>query len=101
MSTLVAPIRVRQCFEPPRDREVAEHRTNPKEAQVRANAPLTKRGRDSSLVERIATGRPLVHVAAEMGGLAQDRRQVVAEVLRRGGDRLADRSSRPTRSVLI
>ena len=50
--------------------------TDPQEALVHGNAPMTPRGR-IIMIERIAAGRPIAHVAAEMG-LAQDGRQVVA-----------------------
>jgi leucine-zipper of insertion element IS481 len=40
--------------------------TNPQEALVAGNAPMTPRGR-MIMIERIAAGRPIAHVAAEMG----------------------------------
>ena len=40
--------------------------TDPQEALVHGNAPMTPRGR-MIMVERIAGGRPVAHVAAEMG----------------------------------
>jgi transposase InsO family protein len=63
---------------------------------VHANAPLTERGR-LILVERIATGRPLAHVAAEMGVSRKTADRWWRRFCEEGEDGLADRSSRPTR----
>jgi transposase InsO family protein len=63
---------------------------------VHANSPLTVRGR-IMLVERVASGRPIAHVAAEMG----ISRKTVTKWWRRFQDEgpggLEDRSSRPQR----
>jgi transposase InsO family protein len=63
---------------------------------VHGNAPMTPRGR-LIMIERIASGRPIAHVAAEMGVARKtaDRwwRRWVAE----GETGLEDRSSRPHR----
>ncbi len=68
----------------------------PKETQVHANSPLTVRGR-IMLVERVGSGRPIAHVAAEMG----ISRKTVTKWWRRFQDEglggLEDRSSRPQR----
>jgi transposase len=63
---------------------------------VHANAPLTERGR-MILVERIADGRPLAHVAAEMGISRKTAAKWWARYQEEGAGGLVDRSSRPRR----
>jgi transposase InsO family protein len=63
---------------------------------VHANAPLTERGR-MIMVERIAAGRPIAHVAAEMGVARKTATKWWHRWLAEGPDGLADRSSRPRR----
>jgi transposase InsO family protein len=63
---------------------------------VHANAPLTERGR-MIMVERIAAGRPIAHVAAEMGVARKTATKWWRRWLVEGPDGLADRSSRPGR----
>jgi len=63
---------------------------------VHANAPLTERGR-MILVERIAAGRPVAHVAAEMGVSRKTAGKWWARYLEEGEAGLVDRSSRPRR----
>src|SRR5436189_5852486 len=68
--------------------------TDPQEALVHGNAPMTPRGR-MIMIERIASGRPIAHVAAEMGVS----RKTADEWWRRwpaeGEAGLEDRSRRP------
>jgi transposase InsO family protein len=61
---------------------------------VHANARLTPRGR-RTLIERIQTGRPVAHVAAEMGISRATAYKWWARFRRFGWDGLEDRSSRP------
>jgi transposase InsO family protein len=61
---------------------------------VHANSPLTVRGR-LILVERIASGRPLAHVAAEMGVARKTADKWWRRWLAEGEAGLEDRSSRP------
>lgn len=63
---------------------------------MHANAPLTERGR-MILVERISAGRPLAHVAAEMGVSRQTAGRWWRRYLAEGTAGLSDRSSRPRR----
>lgn len=63
---------------------------------MHANAPLTVRGR-MILVERIAAGRPVAHVAAEMGVSRRTAGKWWARYLEEGEAGLEDRSSRPRR----
>jgi hypothetical protein len=71
-----------------------DDQTDPREAQVHANARLTERGR-MILVERIAAGRPIAHVAAEMGIARKTATKWWRRWLAEGAAGLADRSSRP------
>jgi transposase InsO family protein len=64
---------------------------------LHANAPLTIRGR-TILVERIASGRPIAHVAAEMGVSRKTASIWWRRYQAEGEAGLADRSSRPKRS---
>ena len=73
-----------------------DDQTDPREAQVHANARLTERGR-MILVERIAAGRPIAHVAAEMGIARKTATKWWRRWLAEGPAGLADRSSRPRR----
>jgi transposase InsO family protein len=73
-----------------------DDQTDPREAQVHANAPLTERGR-MIMVERIAEGRPIAHVAAEMGVARKTATKWWRRWLAEGPAGLADRSSRPRR----
>jgi transposase InsO family protein len=61
---------------------------------MHANAPLTTRGR-LILVERIASGRPVAHVAAEMGISRRTADKWWRRWLEEGEAGLEDRSSRP------
>jgi transposase InsO family protein len=61
---------------------------------VHANSPLTPRGR-LVLVERIAAGRPIAHVAAEMGVARKTADKWWRRWLAEGDQGLLDRSSRP------
>ncbi len=63
---------------------------------MHANAPLTARGR-LILVERIASGRPVAHVAAEMGVSRKTASKWWLRWLTEGEAGLEDRSSRPWR----
>jgi transposase InsO family protein len=63
---------------------------------VHANAPLTERGR-MIMVQRIAAGRPIAHVAAEMGVARKTATKWWRRWLAEGAEGLADRSSRPKR----
>jgi transposase InsO family protein len=63
---------------------------------MHANAPLTPRGR-LILVERIASGRPVAHVAAEMGISRKTADKWWKRWLDEGEPGLEDRSSRPRR----
>jgi transposase InsO family protein len=63
---------------------------------VHANAPLTVRGR-MILVERIAGGRPVAHVAAEMGVSRKTADKWWHRFCEEGEGGLFDRSSRPRR----
>ena len=73
-----------------------DDQTNPREAQVHANAPLTERGR-MIMVERIAAGRPIAHVASEMGVARKTATKWWRRWLAEGPEGLVDRSSRPRR----
>jgi transposase InsO family protein len=64
---------------------------------MHANAKLTPRGR-RLLVGRIASGRPIAHVAAEMGIARQTASRWWKRWLAEGDLGLIDRSSRPCRS---
>lgn len=64
---------------------------------LHANAKLTPRGR-RLLVGRIASGRPIAHVAAEMGVARQTASRWWRRWLAEGVAGLEDRSSRPRRS---
>lgn len=68
--------------------------TNPKEARVHANARLTVHGR-MTLVARIGAGRPVAHVAAEMGVSRKTARLWWGRFQTEGPQGLVDRSSRP------
>lgn len=63
---------------------------------MHANAPLTERGR-MILVERIAAGRPVAHVAAEMGVSRRTATKWWVRFCEQGEAGLVDRSSRPGR----
>ena len=63
---------------------------------MHANSPLTVRGR-LILVERIALGRPVSHVAAEMGVARRTAGKWWHRWLEEGEAGLEDRSSRPVR----
>jgi transposase InsO family protein len=63
---------------------------------VHANAPLTVRGR-TILVERIKSGRPIAHVAAEMGVSRKTASIWWHRYQEEGEAGLLDRSSRPKR----
>ncbi len=63
---------------------------------MHANAPLTVRGR-MMLVERIASGRPVAHVAAEMGISRKTADNWWHRWLEEGSAGLEDRASRPRR----
>jgi transposase InsO family protein len=63
---------------------------------VHANAPMTARGR-MIMIERIATGRPVAHVAAEMGVSRKTADKWWRRWLAEGVAGLEDRSSRPHR----
>ena len=63
---------------------------------MHANSPLTVRGR-MMLVERIASGRPIAHVAAEMGISRKTATKWWRRFQDEGPDGLEDRSSRPRR----
>jgi transposase InsO family protein len=64
---------------------------------MHANARLTIHGR-RLLIDRILTGRPVAHVAAEMGISAATAWKWWRRWRHEGDDGLADRSSRPCRS---
>ncbi|MCK9485368.1 MAG: IS481 family transposase [Dehalococcoidia bacterium] len=64
---------------------------------MHANAKLTAAGR-LLLVQRIATGRPIAHVAREMGVARQTASRWWQRWLAEGESGLHDRSSRPRRS---
>jgi transposase InsO family protein len=70
--------------------------TNPQEALVHGNAPMTPRGR-MIMIERIAAGRPIAHVAAEMGLARKTADKWWRRWLAEGEAGLEDRSSRPHR----
>jgi transposase-like protein len=61
---------------------------------VHGNAPMTPRGR-MILIERIASGRPVAHVAAEMGVSRKTADKWWRRWLTEGEAGLEDRSSRP------
>jgi transposase InsO family protein len=63
---------------------------------VHGNAPMTPRGR-MIMIERIAAGRPIAHVAAEMGVSRKTADKWWRRWLADGADGLEDRSSRPHR----
>jgi transposase InsO family protein len=63
---------------------------------VHGNAPMTPRGR-MIMIERIAAGRPVAHVAAEMGVSRKTADKWWRRWLAEGADGLVDRSSRPHR----
>ena len=63
---------------------------------MHANSPLTVRGR-MMLVERIAAGRPIAHVAAEMGVSRKTASKWWRRFCDEGAPGLEDRSSRPLR----
>jgi transposase InsO family protein len=63
---------------------------------VHGNAPMTPRGR-MIMVERIASGRPIAHVAAEMGVSRKTADKWWRRWLTEGEGGLEDRSSRPHR----
>jgi transposase InsO family protein len=63
---------------------------------VHGNAPMTPRGR-MIMIERIAAGRPVAHVAAEMGVSRKTADKWWRRWLIEGSDGLVDRSSRPHR----
>jgi len=63
---------------------------------VHRNAPMTPRGR-MIMVERIASGRPIAHVAAEMGVARKTADKWWRRWLAEGEAGLEDRSSRPHR----
>ena len=63
---------------------------------MHANSPLTVRGR-SMLVQRIAAGRPVAHVAAEMGISRKTATKWWRRFCEEGPAGLEDRSSRPRR----
>jgi len=63
---------------------------------VHANSPLTVRGR-MMLVERIGSGRPIAHVAAEMGVSRKTATKWWRRFQEEGPAGLEDRSSRPRR----
>ena len=64
---------------------------------MHGNARLTPRGR-LLLCQRVAAGRPVAHVAAEMGVSRATGHKWVARYRLEGEAGLADRSSRPRRS---
>ena len=66
-------------------------------SSLHANAKLTPRGR-LLLVQRIAAGRPIAHVAREMGVARQTAHRWWHRWLAEGEPGLLDRSSRPRRS---
>lgn len=61
---------------------------------MHGNAPLTPRGR-MIMIERIGSGRPIAHVAAEMGVSRKTADKWWRRWLTEGEEGLADRSSRP------
>jgi len=63
---------------------------------VHGNAPMTPRGR-MIMIERIASGRPIAHVAAEMGVSRKTADKWWRRWRREGDAGLEDRSSRPRR----
>jgi transposase InsO family protein len=63
---------------------------------VHGNAPMTPRGR-MIMIERIAAGRPVAHVAAEMGVSRKTADKWWRRWLAEGDAGLEDRSSRPHR----
>jgi transposase InsO family protein len=63
---------------------------------VHGNAPMTPRGR-MIMIERIASGRPIAHVAAEMGVARKTADKWWRRWLTEGEAGLEDRSSRPHR----
>jgi transposase InsO family protein len=63
---------------------------------VHGNAPMTPRGR-MIMIERIASGRPVAHVAAEMGVSRKTADKWWRRWLAEGETALEDRSSRPHR----
>jgi len=63
---------------------------------VHGNAPMTPRGR-MIMIERIASGRPIAHVAAEMGVARKTADKWWRRWLAEGDAGLEDRSSRPHR----
>ena len=75
---------------------VVEDPRTPRRLRWHANAPLTSRGR-LILVERIASGRPVAHVAAEMGVSRKTADKWWKRWLAEGEPGLEDRSSRPRR----
>ena len=79
--------------------EATKHHTRSTEETlvVHRNAPLTPEGR-RRLCQRVDTGRPICHVAAEAGVARQTLAKWHARWLQDGEDGLQDRSSRPCRS---
>lgn len=63
---------------------------------MHGNAPMTPRGR-MIMIERIASGRPVAHVAAEMGVSRKTADKWWRRWQSEGADGLEDRSSRPHR----
>lgn len=63
---------------------------------MHGNAPMTRRGR-MLMIERIASGRPVAHVAAEMGVSRKTADKWWRRWQAEGADGLDDRSSRPHR----
>src|SRR5512133_973489 len=75
----------------------AKQVTRPQEAlSMHGNARLTPRGRQT-LIERIQVGRPVAHVAAEMGISRATAYKWWARFRHEGWGGLEDRSSRPRR----
>jgi transposase InsO family protein len=83
-------------MKPPREGGAADTTTRPQEASVHANARLTPRGR-RTLIERIQSGRPVAHVADEMGIAPATAYKWWERFRHFGWAGLQDRSSRPRR----
>ena len=66
--------------------------TDPSEALVHGNAPMTPRGR-MIVIERIAAGRPVANVAADMGVSRETAAKWWRRWLAEGEAGLEDRSS--------
>src|SRR5450631_4302546 len=82
---------------PPREGvELTKAATPLSEALMHANARLTPVGR-RTLIERIQMGRPVAHVAAEMGISRATAYKWWARFRHEGWRGLQDRSSRPAR----